>query len=125
MKKVLVFCMAFLFLITLGPIAGSEVFSEPGDFSVSATIDSDCYGHPAVFTIGAGLQAINFEIARIDPGRECVLGGHIDLRGFTLTGGGVEYQYSKYKDNPPVVRGGPLVALVLTPDTYTLSLGGR
>ncbi len=125
MKKImLAFCMVFLFLTTLASVADSQLFNQTGDFSVSARIDSDCLPHPTVFTIGPGLQATNFEIARIDPGKDCYLGGFMDTRGFTLRGEGVEYRYSKYKFDTPVVMGGPLAALVLGPGEYTLLVGG-
>jgi len=102
----------------------NKVFNKPGVYTINASIDYKCNPRNMRFRIAQGLIAKNFNIVNVVSGVKCFIGGVIENKGFNLFGTGLNYKWSRFKNNSPTEKGGRISTLTLGAGTYTLSVDG-
>jgi hypothetical protein len=99
---------------------------EKETMTVKAEIDKECKSHPETFTVPAGKTAKNFKKVAFEAGKACHDSGAPENKGFAVRDSKNRpvYMWSRYKDQPPYEKGGPLESLTLQEGEYTLSVAG-
>jgi len=119
---------AFLLLAAACFLAGLPAARGSGESGkVTAHIDSECRSHPGTFKVPEGLHAAGFSKKGPTTGKSChEEEGAPENSGFAIRDqkGRPVYLWSRYKDDEPYEKGGPLGSLRLGPGDYTLSVAG-
>lgn len=121
-----VFLVFLAAVFLLPPGTASEEGPAPKPLTVKAWIDKDCRSHPGTFEVPAGETARDFKSRKLEPGSACHEEGAPENVGFAVRDpkGRPVYMWSRYKDQKPYEKGGPLESLNLGPGEYTLSVAG-
>ncbi len=107
-------------------VAAGTVWAAEGREAVEAGIDDKCRSKPADFQVPEGKTATDFKREVLEAGKSCHEGGEPENVGFSIKGrrGKDVYYWSRYKNNKPYEKGGPLKNLELEYGEYTLTAAG-
>lgn len=121
----------FLLAIAVLLVAGAgtiklAISAEGEKESVRAYIDDECRSNPAEFSVPEGKTATGFSSSGVKEGKACHDGGAPENVGYSIRDGKGKpvYMWSRYKDQPPYEKGGPLSSVELYPGDYKLTVAG-
>ena len=113
------------FLMIAAAALMSVPVTEAAAQKTTARISGKCAPVPATITVPAGKTATSFKVVSLTNGTKCTVGGTPDAKGWSIKAANrTVYSWSKFKNNAPSERGGPLKALKLKPGKYKVYVDG-